>query len=202
MRHYGRTINEICYYKCFDVIYKVQIVALDSMDNNWCRAQILSDGRILEGTCEQMIPESEFNTKYKDKEGLRFLLLILSCLIGFSSFSAETVLTGKASYYTIASCQKEGTSGVFTANGERYDENQLTCAMQDKRCYRKKNKSVYFKVTNLDNNKYIIVRLNDRGPGKIPLKKGIIIDLTPKAFQELGGKLKNGLINVKVEEVK
>ena len=30
---------------------------------------------------------------------------------------------GYATYYTVASCQREGTSGVWTANGERYQEN-------------------------------------------------------------------------------
>ena len=39
----------------------------------------------------------------------------------------------------------------------------------------------YVKVTNLDNNKSIIVRVNDRGP----FKKGRIIDLSYAAAKEL-----------------
>jgi rare lipoprotein A len=125
-----------------------------------------------------------------------FLTFLLAA-VGLKA--AEPVKIGLATYYTVKSCQKEGTSGVYTANSETYDENALTCAMRDKRCYRKASASVYFKVMNLNNNKSCIVRLNDFGPGVGPTKRGVIIDLTPAAKKAIG--MKGGEVKVSVEEV-
>jgi len=113
--------------------------------------------------------------------------------------AAEPVKIGLATYYTVASCQHEGTSGVYTANKESFDEQDYTCAMRDKRCYRKAGTSVYFKVTNLKTKQSCIVRLNDFGPGKGPAKRGVIIDLTPAAKKAIG--MKGGEVKVSVEEV-
>ncbi len=105
---------------------------------------------------------------------------------------------GLATYYTEESCKREGTSGVWTANGERFDENALTCAMRSRAWGSK------FKVTNLANGKSIIVRLNDFGPGKKPTARGVIIDLTPAGMKALGAwdKRKAGEIKVRVEAIK
>ncbi len=63
-----------------------------------------------------------------------------------------------------------------TANGERYDKTLYTAA----------HKSLPFgsivKVTNLNNNKSVLVRINDRGP----FAKKRIIDLSHRAARELG----------------
>lgn len=100
---------------------------------------------------------------------------------------------GFATYYTVESCKSEGTSGVYTANGERYDEDAFTCAMRDRHWGRK------FKVTNEENGKTICVRLNDYGPGKRPTAKGVVIDLTPGGWKALGVAYGRGKIRVKVE---
>lgn len=97
---------------------------------------------------------------------------------------------GFASYYTTASCQKEGTSGVFTANGERYNEQALTCALP-RRDFGKK-------YLVCGENGCAEVRHNDYGPGKKPQSKGVVIDLTPKAFKEVCGELRQGLCEVGV----
>lgn len=102
---------------------------------------------------------------------------------------------GKATYYTEESCKREGTSGVWTASGKRFDENALTCAMRNRRWGSK------FKVTNLANGLSIIVTLNDFGPGKGPTARGVIIDLTPAGFKALGAGRK-GMLDVRVEEIK
>jgi rare lipoprotein A len=102
-------------------------------------------------------------------------------------------MTGYATYYTVKSCQSEGTSGVYTASGERFDENALTCAMRDRHWGRT------FKVTNTENGKTCIVRLNDYGPGHGPTSKGVVIDLTPGVFKALGVLSGRGKISVKVE---
>jgi rare lipoprotein A len=103
--------------------------------------------------------------------------------------------TGLATYCTVESCKKEGNSGVYTANGEKFDEKALTCAM------RRRDWGSKFKVTNLENGKEIIVRLNDYGPGKKPTARGVVIDLTPEGFRQLGAGRK-GEIKVKVEPIK
>jgi rare lipoprotein A len=65
--------------------------------------------------------------------------------------------------------------GHRTANGEMYDGNQLTAA------HRTLPMPVNVRVTNLDNGKSIIVRVNDRGP----YARGRIIDLSSHAAQLL-----------------
>lgn len=100
---------------------------------------------------------------------------------------------GTASYYTARSCKREGTSGIWTASGERYNENALTCATRDKSLFGK-----YIKVTNLDNGKSILVRVNDFGPNKRLFLKGRIIDLSKRAFSKLDN-LKKGVIKVNIE---
>ena len=109
-------------------------------------------------------------------------------------------MTGFATYYTVKSCQSEGTSGVLTANGESFDESALTCAM------RRRDWGSQFKVTNLEPGKSYgktcIVRLNDFGPGHGPTSKGVVIDLTPAGFKALGVAEGRGKVNVKVESYK
>src|SRR6478735_8264830 len=65
--------------------------------------------------------------------------------------------------------------GKSTANGETYDGNALTAA------HRTLPMPVNVRVTNLDNGKSIIVRVNDRGP----YARGRIIDLSRHAAELL-----------------
>lgn len=121
---------------------------------------------------------------------MKKLLLITMFIAMVTLVQADT-----ASYYTYKSCVREGTSGVWTASGERFDENALTCAM------RRRDWGTMFKVTNLANGKSVIVRLNDFGPNKKLHDKGRIIDLSKGAFEKISP-LWVGVINVKVEELK
>lgn len=100
---------------------------------------------------------------------------------------------GQASWYSYQSCVREGTSGVFTATGERFNEMDFTCAMPSRKMFGK-----MVKVTNLENGKSIVVRCNDYGPAKRLVKKGRIIDLSKGAFAKIAS-LKRGLIRVRVE---
>jgi len=65
--------------------------------------------------------------------------------------------------------------GRPTANGELYDGNQLTAA------HKTLPMPVNVRVTNLDNGKSLIVRVNDRGP----YARGRIIDLSKRAAELL-----------------
>jgi len=78
--------------------------------------------------------------------------------------------TGVASWYG------PNFYGQRTANGESYDAEGLTAA------HRTLPMPVNVRVTNLDNGKSLIVRVNDRGP----FAKGRIIDLSERAAKLLG----------------
>ena len=80
--------------------------------------------------------------------------------------------------------------GHRTANGEIYSAGDLTAA------HRTLPLPVNVRVTNLDNGKSIIVRVNDRGP----FAKGRIIDLSERAAELLGYKQK-GTARVRVTYV-
>ena len=66
--------------------------------------------------------------------------------------------------------------GRRTANGEAFDANGLTAA------HRTLPMPVNVRITNLENGKSLIVRVNDRGP----FAKGRIIDVTERAARLLG----------------
>jgi len=125
---------------------------------------------------------------------LKFLSAVLLALIFIVPFSGrDTVVlaqtSGSYSEYTeegMASWYGPGFHGRKTANGERFNTNDLTAA----------HKSLPFntllRVTNLENGRYTIVRVNDRGP----YARGRIIDLSYAAKTEIG---MGGLAKVKIE---
>ena len=96
------------------------------------------------------------------------------------SDSETHALRGVASYYS------SDFHGKKTANGERFDMHDLTAA------HRTLPFNTLVKVTNLENNKSVVVRINDRGP----FKKGRIVDLS------LGAAKKINLIETGTAEVK
>jgi len=119
---------------------------------------------------------------------MRYFIIFI-CLAFCITASAKS---GLASWYSVESCQREGTSGVWTASGERFTNEGLTCAM------RSRDFGKYYKVTNLENGKSVIVRHNDFGPNLKLWKEGRKIDLTKKAFSIIGN-LDKGLIKVSIE---
>lgn len=92
---------------------------------------------------------------------------------------------------TIASYYAKKFIGRKTANGEKYDNKALTCA------HKKLKFGTKLKVTNLKNNKSVIVRVNDRGP----FVKNRSIDLSEKAFTSINNNTNSGIINVKIEQL-
>jgi len=115
------------------------------------------------------------------------MLIIASCHRKStpSSSNKNCGEVGMASYY----------GGKFigrkTANGEIFVANKLTAA----------HKTLPFgtmvKVTNLSNNKSVIVRINDRGP----FIKGRIIDLSEAAANKID-MLQQGIVKVSIECMK
>lgn len=102
-----------------------------------------------------------------------------------SNTEIVTVMYGKASYY---GSEFEGRG---TSSGEIFSNRNYTAA----------HKSLAFgtlvKVTNISNNKSVIVKVNDRGP----FVAGRIIDLSKVAAEELD-MIRSGVIEVKIEVLK
>ncbi|HET7340108.1 MAG TPA: septal ring lytic transglycosylase RlpA family protein [Methylomirabilota bacterium] len=80
------------------------------------------------------------------------------------------VLTGRASWYG------PFHQGLVTASGERFDMYALTAA------HRSLPFGTRLKVVNLDNDREVEVRVNDRGP----IVPGRILDLSYAAARALG----------------
>lgn len=90
----------------------------------------------------------------------------------------------------IASWYGRKFHGRKTSNGETYDMYGMTAA------HKTLPIPSYVRVTNLNNNKQAIVRVNDRGP----FKKGRVIDLSYTAAWKLGV-IKHGTAPVEIEVV-
>ncbi len=101
-----------------------------------------------------------------------------------------TELNSSESNYNsvIASFYGEYFHGKTTANGETYDMNALTAA------HKTLPLGTIAKVTNLENNKSVVVRINDRGP----YIEGREIDLSKGSFSKIGN-IEQGLLNVAIE---
>ena len=91
---------------------------------------------------------------------------------------------GAASYYA------DSLHGNLTASGEPYDRNEMTAA------HRTLAFGTMVRVTNLDNDKSVVVRINDRGPHV----KSRVIDLSGAAAEKLG-MLDAGEVEVRIEIV-
>lgn len=100
-------------------------------------------------------------------------------------FKTSKNFSGLASWYGIP------FHGRLTANGERYNMYDLTAAHKTLKL------GTYLEITNLYNNKKIIVKVNDRGP----YIRGRSLDLSYGAAKELGF-VNRGLIKYKARILK
>lgn len=92
------------------------------------------------------------------------------------------VETGIASWYG------PDFHGKKTANGEIYDQNEMTAA------HRTLQMPSFVRVTNLENGRSVVVRVNDRGP----YLRGRVIDVSKRAAHLLGF-INQGTARVRVE---
>jgi rare lipoprotein A len=90
----------------------------------------------------------------------------------------------------IASWYGPGFNALSTANGERYNQDDITAA------HKTLPMPSWVEVTNLDNGRQLTVRINDRGP----FVDGRIIDLSRRSAQLLGVD-RVGLARVRVRRV-
>ena len=103
--------------------------------------------------------------------------------------------TAAPSTQTAAPAAQEGIASFYAkvvkskmANGQRYHKDSMICA------HRTHPFGTLLKVTNLRNNKIVIVKVTDRGP----FSRGRIIDLSYGAAEKLGF-ISSGLTKVRVE---
>ena len=94
-------------------------------------------------------------------------------------------MVGYASWYG------PGFHGKKAASGEKYNQNKLTAA------HKILPMNTWVRVKNLENNRTVVVRINDRGP----YKKNRIIDLTRRAATDLGF-VEQGTVRVSIKVLK
>ena len=97
------------------------------------------------------------------------------------------VVTGIASFYS------KNLDGTKTATGERFRNSNLTAASNSFKL------NTWVKVTNVHNDKWVIVRINDRMHPRMA-KRGRVIDLSRSAANELDF-IEKGLTRVRIEVV-
>ena len=90
--------------------------------------------------------------------------------------------------YGVATYYSDKFQGRRTANGERYNKNELTAA------HLSLPFNTRIKVTCLDTQKSVIVRINDRGPHI----KGRALDMSRAAAEKIGI-VRRGKAKVKIE---
>jgi rare lipoprotein A len=133
----------------------------------------------------------------------RLLGILLGCtltlIITFTGTLAQQESAKKATTGTAPPKEQTGTAVFYSdklvghalTSGEKYDKNALTAA------HRTIPLGTMVKVTNLKNNKSVVVRINDRGPHGA---KTEILDLSRRAAEELD-MIKDGRAKVKLEVV-
>src|SRR5215467_5815943 len=99
------------------------------------------------------------------------------------SARAQTTEEGTANFYS------DKFQGKKTGSGELYDKDKLTAS------HKKLSYGTKVKVTNIENGKSVVVIINDRMNKSSPA----VIDLTPRAAEELGFSSKAGTAKVKLE---
>ena len=116
------------------------------------------------------------------------LYFLLSCFLlttAFVSFDDDdNVITGIASYYA------DKFHGRRTSSGEIYDKEKLTAA------HKTLPMGSRVKVSRLDNDMAVVVKINDRGP----FVKNRIIDLSKAAAKKIG-LINAGMAKVKIEVI-
>lgn len=121
---------------------------------------------------------------------ISYVTKLISCAMSIVSAlcilpcSAQKKQHGKASFYS------KKSTGARTASGQKLHHDSLTCA------HRYYPFGTRLKVTNLSNNKSVIVKVIDRGP----FGRGRIIDLSWAAAKAIG-MIAQGVASVKIETV-
>lgn len=120
-----------------------------------------------------------------------FVILVASAFL--LSCSSKKNVSGKVykkkaqvSYYA------DKFNGRKTASGEKFSNKKLTTA------HRTLTFGTKLKVTNIANNKWVIVTVNDRGP----FIRSRELDLSKEAFMQITDNKNHGILTVTIEIIK
>jgi rare lipoprotein A len=119
------------------------------------------------------------------------ILAILAISLGAASNSPQKSKESKPYQVGKASWYGKQFHGRTTASGEQYDMFQFTAA------HRQLPLGTWVKVTNVHNGRWVMVRVNDRGP--VPESR--IIDLSYGAAEMLFDAKDRGLLKVRLDIV-
>ena len=129
--------------------------------------------------------------------GIVLLLLLIGFVSGRGCLTAVAGQSGKRPLLQtgLAAFYGHGFQGARTASGEIFNKNMLVAAHPSLPL------GSLVRVTNLANGRSIIVRINDRGPAPSQRARGVIIDLSRAAAEQLDF-IKNGKTRVKLNVVR
>jgi len=138
--------------------------------------------------------------RFQGKKVILFLPLLIAVTLGgciappMKEGVSQDSWTVVKTQYGLASWYGEEFRSRITASGEIFDPEALTAAHRDLPF------NTMVRVINRNNNRSVIVRINDRGPWneKVTGRKGRIIDLSWAAAQEIG-LVGPGVVEVKLE---
>jgi rare lipoprotein A len=116
--------------------------------------------------------------------GIAAWVLVFDLKTRFPELDFSRARVGVASWYS----RKDKHIKPETANGEKFDDREMTCASWDHPFGEK------LVVINALTGKWVVCRVNDRGPNK---RLGRLVDLTQSAFKKIANPQK-GLIYVTV----
>ncbi|MBI5218320.1 MAG: septal ring lytic transglycosylase RlpA family protein [Bacteroidia bacterium] len=115
---------------------------------------------------------------------MKYRVLLIFCItLLTNAFAQDTTFVE----YGKATCYHNKFEGRKTSNGERFTHKLLTAA------HKTLPFNTLLKVNNLENNKSVIVRINDR----MPKKTKAVLDLTVAAAKELG-MIRSGRVDVQL----
>lgn len=121
----------------------------------------------------------------------KWIVILISSLLLLSCSSKKNVSTkvykkkAKVSYYA------DKFNGRKTASGEKFSNRKSTTA------HRTLTFGTQLKVTNIANNKSVIVKVNDRGP----FIRSRELDLSKEAFMQITDNKNHGILTVKIEVI-
>lgn len=121
---------------------------------------------------------------------LASFIALASMLFSTASYSANVDSKAKTSYVGTASYYHDMFHGRLTANGERFNNYSGYTA-----AHRTLPFGTIVKVTNLNNGRSVVVRINDRGPYADTKRR--IIDLNKKSFNAIAN-TRQGLVKVRL----
>lgn len=107
------------------------------------------------------------------------------------SSSTANIKTKKYKKNVVASYYHDKFNGRKTASGEVFNNKKQTAA------HKKLDFGTTVKVTNRANGKWVLVKINDRGP----FSRGREIDLSKKAFMDITDDPSKGTLEVDIEIV-